>query len=420
MKSILIKPSTLSGIITPPPSKSLSHRAIICASLCNDDGISKIDNVILSDDINATINGMRNLGAEIDIIENNNKTYCLHIRGSKGNISKAEIDCKESGSTLRFLIPVGLMLADSCTFKGRGKLIERPLDIFYNIFNEKGISYKNNNELLPLNVSGKLKDGIYNVSGKVSSQFISGLLFALPLLNKDSSITIIDNMESVGYIDLTLQMLKTFNISIDNKNYKEFKINGSNKYNSSSYKVETDFSQAAFYLVAEALGNSVECLGLNENSLQGDKEILKIIEKYNNNVYDEIKIDASQIPDLVPIITVLGSLQEGKTTRIVNAERLRIKESDRLKAISTELNKIGAEIKELNDGLVIKGKESLRGNAKVNSWNDHRIAMSLAIAATRCKEEIVLEGYEAVNKSYPDFWNDYISLGGETNELHLG
>lgn len=420
MNKILIKPSKLKGSITPPPSKSLSHRAIICASLCKDNGISKIDNVILSDDINATIAGMRKLGAEIKIIKNENNTYCLHIKGSKGNIEKAVIDCKESGSTLRFLIPIGMMLADSPTFLGRGKLIERPLDIFYKIFNEKGIKFENSNGKLPLTVSGKLKDGYYNLSGKVSSQFISGLLFALPLINKDSVIKITDNIESSGYVDLTLEMLKNFNINIDNLDYREFKIQGGSKYISSSYKIEADYSQAAFYLTAKALGNNVECLELNENSLQGDKEIINIIDKFNNTSNDEIIIDASQIPDLVPIITVLGTLQNGKTTRIVNAERLRIKESDRLKAIATEMNKIGADIEELNDGLIIKGKDSLKGNATVSSWNDHRIAMSLAIAVTKCTDEIILEDYQAVNKSYPDFWNDYKSLGGIVNELYMG
>lgn len=420
MNSILIKPSTLKGTVTPPPSKSLSHRAIICASLCSDNEASRIDNVILSDDINATIAGMRQLGAEIEINENENKTYCLNIKGSRGIVENAEIDCKESGSTLRFLIPIGLMLADRCKFSGRGKLVERPLDIFYKLFDEKGIKYENSNGKLPLIVSGKLKGGQYNLSGKISSQFISGLLFALPLINNDSVISITDNMESVGYVDLTLQMLKKFNIEINNTDYREYKIQGNQKYKASSYSVEADYSQAAFYLTAKALGNDVVCLDLNEDSLQGDREIINIIHRFKNSGSDEIVIDASQIPDLVPILAVLGSLQNGKTTRIVNAQRLRIKESDRLKAIVTEMNKIGAEIDELEDGLLIKGRSILRGNATVNSWNDHRIAMSLAIAATKCSNEIILDDYQAVNKSYPDFWNDYISLGGAINELHMG
>ncbi|HHZ02253.1 MAG TPA: 3-phosphoshikimate 1-carboxyvinyltransferase [Tissierellia bacterium] len=408
MNNILIKPSKLKGEINPPPSKSLTHRAIICASLCKD-GISLVDNVILSDDILATIEGMKKLGAEIEINNNTNNTYKLHIRGIRGNIEHTEIDCRESGSTLRFLIPVALMVTNSCTFTGRGRLIERPLDTYYEIFREKNIIYENNNGKLPLTVSGKLRGGNYTLSGKLSSQFVSGLLFALPLIREDSIITIRDKMESAPYVDLTLDILKKFNINIENISYKQFLVPGDSLYKASSYTVEGDYSQAAFYIVAKALGNNVECVGLNENSLQGDKEIVNIIKEYYK---DEITIDVSQIPDLVPIIAVLGSLQKGKTTRIINARRLRIKESDRLKVISTEINKLGGEIEELEDGLLIRGKENLKGGVTVSSWKDHRIAMALAIAATRCKDEIILQDYLAVNKSYPDFWKDYTSLGG--------
>lgn len=308
MNNILIKPSKLKGEINPPPSKSLTHRAIICASLCKD-GISLVDNVILSDDILATIEGMKKLGAEIEINNNTNNTYKLHIRGIRGNIEHTEIDCRESGSTLRFLIPVALMVTNSCTFTGRGRLIERPLDTYYEIFREKNIIYENNNGKLPLTVSGKLRGGNYTLSGKLSSQFVSGLLFALPLIREDSIITIRDKMESAPYVDLTLDILKKFNINIENISYKQFLVPGDSLYKASSYTVEGDYSQAAFYIVAKALGNNVECVGLNENSLQGDKEIVNIIKEYYK---DEITIDVSQIPDLVPIIAVLGSLQKGR------------------------------------------------------------------------------------------------------------
>ncbi|NLJ58626.1 MAG: 3-phosphoshikimate 1-carboxyvinyltransferase [Tissierellia bacterium] len=418
MNSIVIKPTKLKGVITPPPSKSLSHRAIISASLSKEKEISIIDNVILSEDIKATINGMKSLGAEIEIINNWNNSYKLHIGGIREKIEYAEIDCKESGSTLRFLIPIALMLTKSCKFSGRGKLVERPLDLYYQIFDEKNIKYKNIKGNLPLTISGKLKEGSYKISGQISSQFISGLLFALPLTKKESVITITDKMESAPYVDLTIEILKRFGINIES-NYRQYIVRAGSQYKSSSYTVEADYSQAAFYLVAKALGNDVECVGLNEDSLQGDKEILNIIERYTSNA-QEIIIDASQIPDLVPIITVLASLQKGKVTRIINAQRLRIKESDRLKAISTEMNKIGGEIEESKDGLYIVGKENLKGKTRVNSWNDHRIAMSLAIAATKCKDEIILENYQAVNKSYPGFWNDYMTLGGLLNGFNMG
>jgi len=423
MNSIIIKPSKLNGTVKAPPSKSLSHRAIICAALCSDGNESTIDNIILSEDIKATIDGMRELGADIKTIENGNETYSIHVRREKNTTNKSTINCRESGSTLRFLIPLGLMLSKECTFIGSGKLVERPLDIYYKIFEEQKIKYKTNNGILPLSLKGTLKGGNYEVSGNISSQFISGLLFALPLSSKDSTIKITDSMESKGYVDLTLEILNKFNINIENKGYEEFKIKGNSEYRSTNYTVEGDLSQAAFFLVAQAIGNSVNCEGINTNTMQGDKEILDIIKKYNSpepTSKEEIVIDASQIPDLVPILTVLASLKDGKTTRIVKAERLRIKESDRLKAISSEMNKIGADIKELPDGLLIKGLNSLKGNARVDSWNDHRIAMSLAIAATKCEKEIILDNCNAVNKSYPLFWKDYKSLGGVINELNVG
>jgi 3-phosphoshikimate 1-carboxyvinyltransferase len=422
MNSIIIKPSKLRGTITPPPSKSLSHRAIISSSLCNDDQESYIDNVILSDDIEATINGMKRLGAKIEITEKDNNVYSLRIKGNNNQILKnVNIDCKESGSTLRFIIPVALILAENSTFTGQGKLIERPLDVYYKIFDKNNIKYENSNGNLPLSIHGNLHGGTYELSGGVSSQFISGLLFALPLLNKDSVIRITDKMESMGYIDLTLDILKKFNINIHNNNYKEFKIYENSQYKSTSYSVESDYSQAAFFLTADAIGNDVNCIGLRYNSLQGDKEIVDIIERFKSAVKgDEIIIDASQIPDLVPILTVLGSLKNNITTKIINAKRLRIKESDRLKAIATEMNKLGANITELEHGLLIKGQNKIKGNATVNSWNDHRIAMSLAIAATKCEDEIILENYSAVNKSYPQFWNDYKHLGGTVIELDMG
>lgn len=428
MKSILIKPSKLTGKITAPPSKSLSHRAVICASLCNDGGTSIIDNVILSEDIEATINGMRQLGANIRIREKEDKKYCLYITGGDKIISlnsdstnpAAKINCIESGSTLRFLIPIALAMSKKCTFTGQGKLVERPLNVYYKLFEEQNIIYENNNGALPLTVNGSLQGGTYEISGSVSSQFISGLFFALPLVSEDSKIIVSDKLESVGYIDLTLDILKKFNIEIINNDYKEFIIPGNSQYKSTNYTVEGDYSQAAFFLTAKAIGNDLSCTGLNEHSLQGDREIINIIESFQKNASDEIIIDASQIPDLVPILTVLASLKDNKTTKIINAERLRIKESDRLKAIATEMNKLGANILELDDGLLIKGKNSLFGKATVNSWNDHRIAMSLAVAATKCENEIVLEGYTAVNKSYPEFWNDYKALGGVINELNMG
>nr|WP_300094671.1 3-phosphoshikimate 1-carboxyvinyltransferase [Sedimentibacter sp.] len=414
MSAIIIKPAQLNGKIFAPPSKSMSHRAVICAGLSS--GESIVENVILSEDIKATIEGMRQLGAEVEI-SGDGSYRTLHIKGSKGTAAKVNINCRESGSTLRFLIPVGMMLADECTFTGSGNLSKRPLDVFYEIFKKDNIDFETSDGQLPLKARGKLNGGTYEMTGGVSSQFISGLLFALPLLEKDSSIRIRDNMESKGYIDLTISMLEKFGISIENNGYREIKISGKSAYKNAHYTVEGDYSQAAFFIVAKEIGNNVDCVGLNMDSLQGDKEIVNIVRKYDSGS-EEVTIDASQIPDLVPILAVLASLKNGVTTNIINAERLRIKESDRLKAISTELGKLGAIIEEQKDGLVIKGRDLLDGGAVVDSWNDHRIAMSLAVAATRCREEIILTDCMAVNKSYPDFWEHYKMLGGKINEFN--
>jgi 3-phosphoshikimate 1-carboxyvinyltransferase len=401
---ILIKPSLLKGEITIPPSKSLSHRAIICASLSKEE--SKLRNIIFSDDIRATIDGMKTLGADIKEMDD-------FILVKKGRFieTKNVIDCNESGSTLRFLIPLSLVLKGGCNFTGKGRLSERPLDVYYKVFENSNIKYETNAGQLPLKVRGRLKGGSYNIPGNVSSQFITGLLFALPLLEVDSKIKITGVLESKNYIELTMDVMQKYNVNIEKIDEHNYYIKGGQEYKAFDYRVEGDFSQAAFFLAANVLGCKIECLGLNYDSLQGDKEILNITEKYSSNK-KEITIDASQIPDLIPVISVIASLKENCTTNIINAGRLRLKESDRLKSIASEMKKIGASIKETNDGLIIKGKSSLHGNATVDSRNDHRIAMALAIAAIKCENPIVLEGYESVKKSYPRFWDDYQSLGG--------
>lgn len=420
MDKIKIIPSKLSGNIKIPPSKSLSHRAIICAALCRENGESIIKNLILSEDIKATIEAMKTLGIKMDLTEEKDKTFTLRVSNTGKYSDEVKIDCRESGSTLRFLIPIALVLSNKAEFMGKGKLVERPLDVYYKIFKEQGIKYENNNGKLPLIVYDRLKNGTFEVDGNISSQFISGLFFSLPLLHEDSVIKINNNMESKGYIDLTLDVLKKFNVNIENRQYKEFEIKGNSRYVPIEYKVESDFSQGAFFIVAKEIGNDINYEGLNEESLQGDKEIMNIVKNFRENKKTEFTIDASQIPDLVPILTVLASVKHGVRTRITNAERLRIKESDRLKAIATELNKLGAMVEETQDGLIINGVEILKGGAIVNSWNDHRIAMSLAVAATRCEEEIILEDYMSVTKSYPNFWDDYKALGGKIHGCDMG
>ena len=423
---IKIKPSILNGKIEIPPSKSYSHRAVIAAALAEGGKKSKIDNLKFSVDITTTTDIMENWGAKI-----NREESSLEIIGNGGKVVPADkyVQCNESGSTIRFLIPIGITSKNELIFDGKGKLVDRPLDSYYRIFEEQGILYKNENGKLPLTVNGKLKAGNYEIDGNISSQFITGLLYALPLLDGDSKLTINKNLESKGYIDLTLEILKLAGIEIMNNDYKSFDIKGNQIYKPFDYTVEGDYSQVAFWIVAGIISanmdNKVKCLHVNKNSLQGDREIIEIVQRMGANleIFDDyvlVKpsktkgtvIDISQCPDIGPILTVLAALSEGET-RIINGERLRIKESDRITSIKTELNKLGANVAEEGDSLIIQGVEGFTGGVTVNAWNDHRIAMSLAIASTRCEKEIILEEAESVRKSYPHFWDDFVKMGGE-------
>lgn len=425
MNKVTILPQKLKGEVLIPPSKSLAHRSIISAALSK--GQSIIHNIEISKDIEATITIMEQLGADI---KKENKF--LRIDGEnifKYGKAPLSFQCNESGSTLRFLIPIALVKEGSYSFHGKGKLGSRPLTPYYEIFKEQNISYSIDKSGLPLRVEGGLRAGRYKVPGNISSQFISGLLFALPLLKEDSEIEITTPLESKGYVDLTIDVLRNFGIAIENLEYEKFLIRGNQSYHPRDFTVEGDYSQGAFYLVAGAIGNEISCKGLNKDSLQGDKAILDILKNMGvtlergesclRALTSEIKgidIDGSQCPDLVPILAVLGSLARG-TTRIINVGRLRIKECDRLFATARELNKIGGRVKELQDSLIIEGIDEFRGGA-VNSHNDHRIAMALAIAATRAKEAVIIEEPLAIEKSYPKFFEDYISLGGNIVEFN--
>ena len=403
MEHTTINPTKLSGRITVPPSKSAAHRLLICAALAKDK--STVKNVALSQDISATISAMRALDCAISPCENGFVCSCGEY------LEKDEptlIDCSESGSTLRFLIPIALAFGGSFRFTGRSRLLSRPLDAYYKICDEKGIKYeKRENEIF---FSGKLTSGEYSLEGNVSSQYISGLLFALPLLSGDSTIKITTTLESAGYIDMTLSALADFGIKIENRNYQEFFVPGGQSYKAHDCTVEGDYSQAAFYLVANALGSDITLDGLNESSVQGDKEIINIIKNMGSPL-SAMDIDVSQIPDLVPILAVLATQADG-TTRLYNAARLRIKESDRLATTTQELKKLGANITELSDELIICGKTQLTGGI-CDAHNDHRIAMALAIAATVAQGEVTISGSDCVKKSYGNFWQDYSLLGGK-------
>lgn len=398
--NIKIQPNILNGDIKVPPSKSISHRALIAAAFA--DGESKIYNLLDCVDTTATIEALTALGAEIK----QNKE-CTIVKGFSKTTDFADIDCHESGSTLRFLMPIAAALGCHSIFRGSANLPNRPITPYFDQFQKHGVKFMT--DKMPYEMNGKLTGGVYEIAGNISSQFITGFIFALSLLDEDSTIKITSPLESKPYVDLTIDAINHFGVTVEEKD-NEYFIKGGQIYKNTDYTVEADMSQAGFFCVAKAIGGTLSINGLNENSRQGDREILHIVKKYEQTDGKCFDINASQIPDLVPVLTVLACFTDG-TSYIRGCERLRIKECDRLAAISTELNKLGAKIKIENDTLVIEGVKNLSGG-ECDSWNDHRIAMSLAVASQRCTSPLIINGAECVNKSYPGFWEDFKSLGG--------
>lgn len=419
MENVTLTPTRLKGTVKIPPSKSVAHRAIIAAALSG--GECVLSNTAINDDITATLGGMRELGCKYTVSEKRGEIK-ISPKKQKKSSDELVIDCCESGSTLRFLIPIALVSGRDVKFTGRGRLMQRPQKPYLDMFDKKGIVYECTSEYIKL--KGKLTSGLYEMPGDISSQFITGLLFALPMLDGDSEIVITTAVESKSYIDITLKVLKDFGIKIENHNYMRYVIKGGQKYKPMDYTVEGDFSQAAFFLVAGAIGCDIVCTGLSDDSLQGDREIIDIIEraggiierteegiraKHTGNMHG-ITVDVRNIPDLVPILAVLFSFCKGES-RIINAGRLRMKESDRLAAISSELRHLGANVIEESDALRITGVQTLECKT-VSAWGDHRIAMATAIAACRCEgsELTIVGAIPAVKKSYPDFFDVYKKL----------
>lgn len=417
MPNVKYSPYTPSGTITAPPSKSDVHRAIICAALSG--GVCTITPVALSNDIKATIGCVEALGAKTSIDKD-----ILTVDGTDIFKNKsATLDCIESGSTLRFLIPVAAAGGIDAEFTGSGSLVTRPIGLYNDILPDKGVTLDSNNGL-PLKIGGKLKAGVFKVPGNISSQFISGLLFALPLLRGDSDIILTSPIQSAGYINMTIRTMEKFGIEVDVTD-TGWHVRGSQRYIPSDYKTDGDWSQAAFFLVSGAINGEITVNNLNTDSKQGDRKIAELLREFGAEVIQEadsatvkksklsaIEINASQIPDLVPALAVCASFAEG-TTKIINAERLRIKESDRLKSTAALINSLGGNAVELPDGLEITGSEKLTGGT-AKGFNDHRIVMSAAVCAAGAQNPIICTDALSVNKSYPEFFNDYNSVGGKS------
>ena len=410
---VCITPSQLRGKLNIPSSKSCAHRAVICAALADDGRKSVISGISGSKDIDATIGAMQALCMEW----NDEGKGTVSIIGSRSiSGGRKIIDCNESGSTLRFVIPIAAALGCEAEFIGRGRLPQRPIDIYIRELGKNGIKFNYNNTM-PFSISGQLQSGTYEIEGIVSSQFITGLLLALPMLEGDSEIILTSRLESRPYVDITIDTMKRFGVNVtENKN--GYSIKGGQSYHSHSEKVEGDYSQAAFFYVANAINSAVELGNLNTDSVQGDKRILDIIrEACSGGRISSFRADCSDIPDLVPILAVLAAFGSSESV-IYNAQRLRIKESDRLETTAAMLNALGGDVTVTEDGLIIRPTNKLKGGT-VNGCGDHRIVMAASVAALGCTGNVVIKGAEAVEKSYPDFFKDYNMLGGKANVINM-
>ena len=405
---LTLSPRPIGGTVASIASKSQAHRLLICAALAWQS--TKIICAESSADIDATIRCLAALGADFSRRDGTITVYPMELpRGDR------ELDCGESGSTLRFLLPVVGALGVGATFRLHGRLAERPLSPLWEEMERHGCRLSRPTPDT-LRCEGRLSGGTYQIAGDVSSQFISGLLFALPLTGEESDIMLTSKAESAGYIALTVHALRQFGIAAKQTASGWHIPSGSFYASCGKAAVEGDWSNAAFWLCAGAISRPVTVTGLNPDSLQADREITEILRRFGAEVRSDefgvhvapsalhaIEIDARNIPDLVPPIAAVAACARGTTT-IFGAERLRIKESDRLKSVADALRAVGGQVEITPDGLQITGR-SLHGGT-IDSSNDHRIAMLAGILSSVCSQPITLTGAEAVRKSYPSFWEE--------------
>ena len=428
-----IQPGPLAGTVPAIASKSLAHRAIIAAGLAN--GVTRVECATTCDDIEATIRCLTSLGARI---ERDPAGFTVHPipqsreRGILEALKGRELDCGESGSTLRFMLPVSCALGADATLTGSARLGERPLSPLTDQIEAAGCELEGAGGL-PLRTHGRMGPGTFKLPGNVSSQYISGLLLAAPLLPGSSRIEVVGALESRPYVDLTIDVLGRFGVPVGVEEDATpgglprtvFSVPEGGYRTPGRFTVEGDWSAAAFWLCAGALGeDDVTVTGLESGSVQGDRTVLAVLSLFGarpgmRSQTDAtvrpkglrgVTLDACDIPDLVPPLAAVAACAEGET-RITGCARLRMKESDRLEAIACELGALGADVRVDGDSLVFNGRGRLSGG-RVRSRNDHRIAMMAAVAAVRCDEPVVIEGAEAVAKSYPDFFTHYRALGG--------
>lgn len=434
MFQVVYRPGFSGGDVVMPPSKSAAHRALLCAGLSG--GHCLLSNMEESEDISATMEALRVLGCTV---RHDRAGKTMEVEGSSHYPGSGEIDCRESGGLLRFIIPIAGALGGRWRFVGRGRLPRRPLGVYGDLLPAHGVAFRTEGGL-PLEIEGKLTPGLYEMPGDISSQFVTGLLFALPLLEGDSEIQLTSPLESVGYVDMTLAVLGDFGVKAE-KTESGWRIPGGQKYMPRDYHVEGDWSQAAFFLNMAALspeGAQVRIGGLDPLSLQGDRACVGVFGAFGLHTRWEDGwlvarnfhagepfgglagqvVDMAQITDMAPALSVCAALSRGKT-RLTNAGRLRLKESDRLAAMEHAINALGGKACARGDELVIEGVKRLAGGT-AQGQNDHRVLMALAGAGLRSQNPVQVTDAWAIRKTYPDFYDDFAELGGNAHVIRLG
>ncbi len=389
-----VNPSHLQGSVAAPPSKSAAHRYLIASFLSGEK--CTVDNVVLSEDIKATLSCLESLGANVK------------IEGRKVTLTKEEpkeniLHCRESGSTLRFLIPFAMTLGQEITFKGSEKLFERPLDVYETIAKENGFYFEKGRGFL--RVCGNLKSGDYRVRGDISSQFITGLLFTLPLLSGDSKIEILPPFESRSYVNITLEVLHYYGVSAAMYGNTLF-IKGDQKYRGANAVIEGDYSNAAYLA---ALDENITVTGLSQ-SAQGDSVYID----YYKRLKDFCCLDISDCPDLGPALLTVAAMNHG--VKLTGTARLSVKESDRAETMKEELKKLGIDIEVSSNEILMKNPHIKKPLSTLSSHNDHRILM--ALIPILCKTGGKIEGAEAVSKSFPDYFGVIAKLGADIDIKH--
>ena len=412
-----IQPSRLQGSVTVPPSKSMAHRALLCAGLAA--GTTQIQGILPSQDMEATCRALTALGASIA-----RQGSLARVQGVAGRpkAPQGPVDCGESGSTLRFLIPAFALASAPARLTGRGRLPQRPLGPYGAIFHGQGLPFAQDET--GVSFQGPLAPGDYTLPGDVSSQFISGLLFALPLLPGDSHIRIQPPFESRGYVNMTLQVMDAFGVRASFVDGLTLRVPGNQRFiaPAAPFLVEGDDSQAAFFLTLDAILGDVSVAGLSLRSIQGDRVMGEILARCGHvpgqppRPLAPFVADLGDCPDLGPILMTLGLFCQGES-RLLNAGRLRLKESDRGTAMAQELSKLGGQASLAGDEIRIR-QSRLRPGPALSSHGDHRIAMALAVAALGARIPADIQGAEAVEKSYPDFWKDLAAIGARVELCH--